>query len=56
MQSAAAPTGLHADIKNDGTIKATETISSDADVLAAGKSGAHHTHPGDSGGTTGQPQ
>lgn len=47
---------MHADILNDGTLKATETISSDTDVLSAGKSGAHHTHTGDSGGTTGQPR
>jgi phage baseplate assembly protein V len=32
-----------------GTLTATE------DVVAAGKSGAHHTHPGDSGGITGEP-
>ena len=47
---------MHADIQNDGTIKATETISSDTDVLSAGKSGAHHTHTGDSGGKTGEPE
>ncbi|MCP1290746.1 phage baseplate assembly protein V [Chromobacterium sp. S0633] len=33
----------------DGTLTATE------DVVAGGKSGAHHTHPGDSGGVTGEP-
>ncbi|WP_293766572.1 phage baseplate assembly protein V [uncultured Aquitalea sp.] len=33
----------------DGTLEAT------VDVIAAGKSGAHHKHPGDSGGITGEP-
>lgn len=49
---------MHADIQNDGTINATETISSDTDVLSAGKSGAHHTHTGvqPGSGNTGQPQ
>ena len=52
------PPPMHADIQNDGTINATETISSDTDVLSAGKSGAHHTHTGvqPGSGNTGQTQ
>lgn len=45
-----------ANISNDGAIRATGAISSDTDVLASGISGAHHTHPGDSGGSTGEPR
>lgn len=49
------------EIKGDVTIKGdvntTGKIVAEKDVLAEKtKSGAHHTHRGDSGGTTGQPQ
>lgn len=39
-----------------GDITATGTITGQTDVLADGISGKSHTHPGDSGGTTGAPQ
>lgn len=33
----------------------TPTVTVTGDVIASGVSLVHHTHPGDSGGTTGQP-
>ena len=41
-----APTGVTID---------TPTVTVTGDVIASGVSLVHHTHPGDSGGTTGQP-
>ncbi|NBI40151.1 baseplate protein [[Haemophilus] felis] len=38
-----------------GEFSATGVISSDTDCLSAGVSGNSHTHPGDSGGSTGGP-
>lgn len=38
-----------------GDTTSTGTITGQTDVIAAGKSGSTHTHPGDSGGTTGPP-
>ena len=38
-----------------GDLKVGGSITAEGDVVAAGVSGAHHTHPGDSGGRTGQP-
>lgn len=38
-----------------GSLHTTGAITSDADHVAGGVSLMHHTHPGDSGGTTGQP-
>ncbi len=38
-----------------GSLHTTGEITSDADHVAGGVSLMHHTHPGDSGGTTGQP-
>lgn len=40
----------------DGDINATGTITGQTDVIAGTISGKTHTHPGDSGGTTGAPQ
>ena len=39
----------------NGELKTKKQITSDADVVAGGVSLMHHTHPGDSGGTTGEP-
>ena len=39
-----------------GTIALNGSLTSTGDQVAAGISTAHHTHPGDSGGTTGEPQ
>lgn len=39
-----------------GDMHSTGTISADTDVLAAGKSGARHTHADPQGGTVGAPQ
>ena len=44
------------DTKQKGALHSTGAISSDTDVKAAGISGKSHKHPGDSGGTTGEPQ
>lgn len=38
-----------------GDLKISGSVIAAGDVIAAGISGAHHTHPGDSGGRTGQP-
>ena len=40
---------------NGGTMELQGPVHVVNDVTAEGKSLAHHTHPGDSGGTTGQP-
>ncbi|WP_298032266.1 phage baseplate assembly protein V [uncultured Desulfovibrio sp.] len=47
---------LSADMAISGNISQTGSLSSSGDQVAAGISTAHHTHPGDSGGTTGGPQ
>lgn len=39
----------------NGDIQVKKGVTSDADVVAGGVSLMHHTHPGDSGGTTGEP-
>jgi len=39
-----------------GSLHITGGITSDADIVAGGKSVEHHKHPGDSGGTTGEPE
>lgn len=39
----------------NGDLKVKKGVTSDADVTAGGVSLMHHTHPGDSGGTTGEP-
>lgn len=39
-----------------GTISLDGSLISTGDQIAEGKSTAHHTHPGDSGGTTGEPK
>lgn len=44
--SITAPSGVTID---------TPTVTVTGDVIASGVSLVHHTHPGDSGGTTGQP-
>lgn len=52
---------IKGDVQIDGNIQvkgntsAEGSITATGDVLAEGISGAHHTHPGDSGGRTGQP-
>lgn len=38
-----------------GTLNLDGSLTSTGDQVAEGKSTAHHTHPGDSGGTTGEP-
>ena len=38
-----------------GDVTISGKVTAGGDVIAAGISGAHHTHPGDGGGTTGQP-
>lgn len=38
-----------------GSLHTTGTVTSDGDHVAGGVSLEHHTHPGDSGGTTGEP-
>jgi phage baseplate assembly protein V len=38
-----------------GSLHTTGAITSDGDHVAGGVSLEHHTHPGDSGGTTGEP-
>lgn len=59
-QLGSAGGGCAASMEADMTIKGNTnqdgSITSTGDQIAAGKSTAHHTHPGDSGGTTGQPQ
>jgi len=39
-----------------GAMTASVSIETTADVVASGISLSTHTHPGDSGGTTGGPQ
>lgn len=39
----------------EGSLHTTGAITSDADHVAGGVSAMHHTHPGDSGGVTGEP-
>jgi phage baseplate assembly protein V len=39
-----------------GSLHTTGAITSDADHVAGGVSLEHHTHPGDSGGVTGEPE
>lgn len=43
------------DLQVNGNISVTGTISSGGDITISGKSFLNHTHPGDSGGTTGTP-
>lgn len=43
-------------IEITGTVNLTGSMTSTGDVTAAGISLAHHRHPGDSGGTTGEPE
>jgi phage baseplate assembly protein V len=38
-----------------GSLHTTGTVTSDGDHVAGGVSLEHHAHPGDSGGTTGEP-
>lgn len=45
---------LRGNVKIEGD-QATTGTSTAADHLSGGKSGAHHKHPGDSGGQTGEP-
>jgi len=40
----------------NGDVSLTGTLTASTDVIAAGISLSGHTHPGDSGGTTGAPQ
>lgn len=40
----------------DAPIETTSSITSSGDMIAGGISQQEHTHPGDSGGTTGKPQ
>ena len=47
---------MDADMNIKGNTKQDGTITSTGDQVAAGISTAHHTHPGYSGGTTGEPQ
>ena len=47
---------MNADMAIKGNTQQDGTITSTGDQVAAGVSTAHHTHPGDSGGTTGEPQ
>lgn len=46
---------MNADLAIKGNTTQDGTITSTGDQIAAGVSTAHHTHPGDSGGTTGAP-
>lgn len=46
---AAGKVNMRGKVNLEGTLDAT------GDMTAEGKSVAHHTHPGDSGGTTGEP-
>ena len=46
---------MNANLAIKGNTKQDGTITSTGDQVAAGVSTAHHTHPGDSGGTTGAP-
>lgn len=43
-------------VQMKGTIALDGSLTSTGDQVAEGKSTAHHTHPGDSGGTTGEPK
>lgn len=46
---------MEADMTIKGNTNQDGSITSTGDQVAAGRSTAHHTHPGDSGGTTGEP-
>ena len=39
-----------------GSLHTTGAVTSDGDHVAGGVSLEHHTHPGDSGGVTGEPR
>ncbi len=43
-------------ISVDGDITSTGTITASVDVIAGGKSGAHHTHADPQGGSVGEPE
>lgn len=47
---------IKGDIQHEGNQTSSGIITGQKDVIAAGKSGKSHTHPGDSGGMTGAPQ
>ena len=47
---------ISADMSITGDTTQDGSITSTGDQVAAGVSTAHHPHPGDSGGTTGEPQ
>lgn len=47
---------IRADMAITGNTTQQGSIAASGDVTAEGISTAHHTHPGDSGGTTGEPQ
>ena len=47
---------IAADMAITGNTTQQGSITASGDVTAEGISTAHHTHPGDSGGTTGAPQ
>ncbi len=53
--SGKAGSGGGATMTITGDAHYTGTITADVDVMAAGKSGAHHTHSDPQGGTVGQP-
>ena len=46
---------INGDLQINGNLTVTGTITSTGDVTINGKSFLNHTHPGDSGGTTGIP-
>ena len=47
---------MTANVRLQGDIIQVGSHTSSGDQIAGGKSQMHHTHPGDSGGTTGEPQ
>ena len=47
---------IAADMAITGNTTQHGTITASGDVTAEGISTAHHTHPGDSGGSTGEPR
>lgn len=47
---------MTASVRLQGDITQVGSHTSSGDQIAGGKSQMHHTHPGDSGGTTGEPQ
>lgn len=47
---------IAADMAIIGNTTQQGTITASGDVTAEGISTAHHTHPGDSGGSTGEPR